>query len=197
MPRRNRVRQSRLSNRLKPPRRQLKVGLFNSPNEALKDVQGYFQGWTKALTQTSFQLSFAVIAANWAAFGSVSEIMRNPFSKLSVALIVLGMGVNLLASWHLCNSLESRIHEAEACPEKWYFEFEKAVGKSNDFPHSPKTVLLARRLRIIKAWFPVIAGILFIAAIYFPLNHERTRTPNLPTWHVVPLEVISGLTPTG
>lgn len=52
------------------------TGYANS-EEALKDVQDTYIDWTRKLSETSFQLSLAIIGANWAAFGTVDKILSN------------------------------------------------------------------------------------------------------------------------
>src|SRR5947209_1299855 len=51
--------------------------LYQSPGEALKAVREDYLYWTEKLTDTSLQLSYAVIAANWAVFGSVDKLLSN------------------------------------------------------------------------------------------------------------------------
>jgi len=45
--------------------------LYASASDGLKQVRDDFLYWTGRLTDSSFQLSFALIAGNWAAFGSL------------------------------------------------------------------------------------------------------------------------------
>lgn len=59
--------------------------LYQNPNDALKAVREDYLYWTGKLTDTSWQLSYAIIAANWAVFGSVDKLLGNLWSKLSVS----------------------------------------------------------------------------------------------------------------
>jgi hypothetical protein len=42
------------------------------------------------------QLSYAVLGANWAVFGAVDKILTNLYSKLSVLVVVLSLGLSVL-----------------------------------------------------------------------------------------------------
>jgi hypothetical protein len=63
--------------------------LYQNPNDALKAVREDYLYWTGKLTDTSWQLSYAIIAANWAVFGSVDKLLGNLWSKLSVSLVIV------------------------------------------------------------------------------------------------------------
>jgi hypothetical protein len=69
--------------------------LYKSAHEALKVVHDDYLYWTGKLTDTSLQLGYAIIAANWAVFGSVDKILKNPWSKLSVALVIIGLDLSV------------------------------------------------------------------------------------------------------
>src|ERR1035437_7007423 len=74
--------------------------LYKSPSDALKAVHKDYLYWTGKLSDTSLQLSYALIAANWAAFGSVNGILASFWSKLSVALVIIALGVSVAgAKW--------------------------------------------------------------------------------------------------
>lgn len=50
---------------------------LSGAKEGLADVRTDFFYWTGKLTDSSFQLSLALIGANWAAFGSFAKIVNN------------------------------------------------------------------------------------------------------------------------
>ena len=55
--------------------------LYATPGDGLKAVRDDYLYWTGRLTDSSPQLSFAVIAANWAVFGSVQALLNSPWAK--------------------------------------------------------------------------------------------------------------------
>jgi hypothetical protein len=57
--------------------------LYETPAAGARALVDAYQYWTGKLTDTSLQMSYAVIAANWAAFGSIDLILKNWWSKAS------------------------------------------------------------------------------------------------------------------
>jgi hypothetical protein len=142
-----------------------KGGLFADPAAALSDVRDYYKGWTGRLTDQSFQLSMALIAANWAVFGSLNHILGNLYSKLSIAVVVGGLWIGLLATWRMSEALRKRIDYAEADPAEWAKEFEKYRGRSVPWPFTEGIDQLGIWLRRIKTFTPIAGGILFFLAL--------------------------------
>lgn len=139
--------------------------LYASPAEALKAVCDEYLYWTGKLTDTSLQLSFAVIAANWAVFGSVNQILSSFWSKLSVGLVIVGLGFSLSGAKWMGELHETRIDYAETDPSRWKAEFKDNAGKG-DWPFTGKIVSLGRRMREAKTWIPLIAGLAFLVALF-------------------------------
>ncbi|MDT4289470.1 hypothetical protein RO575_07855 [Methylomonas sp. MO1] len=142
--------------------------LYTTPDEALKVLREEYNYWTGRLTDSSFNLSIALIAANWAVFGSVDKILTNHWAKGSIALILLLLGINLigckiLGEWH-----DERIKYAEANPNRWHTEFSETFGKSNSWPFSNKIISLSKLLRWCKTWLPLFGGGMFLVALLLP-----------------------------
>ena len=68
---------------------------------------------TSVKGETSFALSLAVIGANWAVFGSVSKLLSNIWAELSIATVILSLGISLIGYWYLGGQLRVRIAYAE------------------------------------------------------------------------------------
>jgi hypothetical protein len=64
-----------------------KSRLYATPEEALKKVSSEFEYWTGRLTETSLQMCYALIAANWLVFGSVRGILGNLCATLSLLMV--------------------------------------------------------------------------------------------------------------
>jgi len=144
-----------------------KGGLFDTPTAALKDIQDYYKGWTGRLTDQSFQLSMALIASNWAVFGSLNQILVNFYAKLSIGIVVIGLWLALLTTWFMGEALRKRIDYAEADPSRWAREFEESRGISAPWPSTEGIDQLAILLRMIKTFTPIAGGILFFLALVF------------------------------
>ena len=55
--------------------------------------------WTRKLSESSFQLSLAIIGANWAAFGTVDKILSNVWAKFSLIVVIADLAINLIGTW--------------------------------------------------------------------------------------------------
>ena len=49
--------------------------------EALKKVTSEFEYWSGKLTETSMQMCYALIGANWVVFGWLNGILNNVWAK--------------------------------------------------------------------------------------------------------------------
>jgi hypothetical protein len=91
------------------PQLQLATGLYKTPRDALKTIRDDFSYWTGKVTETSFALSLAVIAANWAVFGSVNKLLNNIWAELSIAVVILSLGISLIIGTSE-DSFASKLH---------------------------------------------------------------------------------------
>lgn len=140
------------------------VVLYETPNKALVAVREDYHYWSGKLTETSLQFSYAVIAANWAVFGSVDGILKNRWSKLSVALVVVGLGLGMAGAKWLSELHRKRIDYA-AHAERWADEFRKNTGTQSAWPFTNRIERLGRIFRWAKTWLPLAAGLLFLVAL--------------------------------
>ena len=142
--------------------------LYATPDDALKVVREQYNYWTSRLTDSSFNLSIALIAANWAAFGSVDKILINNWAKGSITVVLLSLGINLigckiLGEWH-----NERIDYAEADPTRWHKQFNETFGSSNSWPFTKNINRLSKLLRWCRTWFPLMGGCMFLIALLLP-----------------------------
>lgn len=142
---------------------------YSNAGEAQKDVQDDYEYWTGKLTDLSFQLSLAIIGANWAAFGNLDTILHNRWAKASLASIILGIALNLLGTKQLGELLGKRLDHAKADPHQWekeYAQYREGRGGNGHWPFTATTDALARFLREIKTWAPLLAGALFLIGLF-------------------------------
>lgn len=139
--------------------------LFQSPNDALKAVRDDYLYWTGRLTDTSLQLSFAVIAANWAVFGTVDHILIRFWSKLSVALVIIGLGLSVAGAKWMGELHRRRVDYAASNPERWGDEFKTTLDTRDPWPFTDGIEFSGRVTRELKTWLPLLAGISFLIAL--------------------------------
>jgi hypothetical protein len=140
--------------------------LYASSDEALKAVKDDFLYWTGTLTDSSFELSLALIAANWAVFGSVQRILSNPRAKTSLGLIIATLAISLAGAKYVGELHDRRVKYAAQDVDRWEKECAAAYGTTSPWPFTIKIERLGRCLREVKTWLPLLAGILFLVALF-------------------------------
>ena len=141
--------------------------LYKDPQDAVKTLQEGYLYWTGRLTESSFALSLAVIGANWAVFGSVDRVLSNPWSEVSIAVVIVSLVINLFGNWKLGGMLRKRIEYAERDPVRWQKEFNEAAGKITPWPSTTTIDRCASALRFMRTFLPAIGGACFIIALFF------------------------------
>lgn len=136
--------------------------LYKNPAEALKKVSSEFEYWSGKLTETSLQMSYALIAANWIVFGSLNGILASTWAKVSLLMVIVGLAVNVIGAWRLSESLRNRVGYGEADSERWAAEFKKAMGKRVPWPFTESIESTGKWMRRIKAISVLVAGLLLI-----------------------------------
>jgi hypothetical protein len=149
--------------------------LYKDPQDAVKSLQEGYLYWTGKLTESSFALSLAVIGANWAVFGSVDRVFGNPWSEVSIAVVILSLVLNLFGNWKLGGMLRKQIAYAEEDPQRWEAEFKKASGISSPWPSTPKIDRSAITLRWLRTFLPTLGGACFLVALFI---HPKVVSKN-------------------
>lgn len=139
--------------------------LYRDSTEALQFVREDFNYWTGRLTDTSFQLSLGVLAANWAVFGSVRDLLANGWAKASVTLVIVGLGLNVIGAKVMGELHRKRVEYASENLARWEDECKAALGRSVPWPFTQEIVVVGRVLREVKACLPIVAGLLFVIAV--------------------------------
>jgi hypothetical protein len=140
--------------------------LYPTVADALKAVRDDYDYWTGKLTESSFALSLAIIAANWAAFPSVDTIRKHGWSKASIAAVVLNLVVNVLGAFVLGELHRRQVIYAEGNPARWEEEFESYGGWKNPWPFTACIEWWAAASRCCRVFLPLAGGVLFLIALY-------------------------------
>ncbi len=141
-------------------------GLYESPQAALQKVSSEFEYWTGKLTETSLQMCYALIGANWVVFGSVNGILHSLWAKWSIVLVLLALASNVIGAWVMSSMLRRQISFGEGQSEKWAQEFKDAAGKDIAWPFTNAIQNTGKWMRGIKATFTLASGLcLIIGAI--------------------------------
>jgi len=137
-------------------------GLYSSPAEAAKKLGLEYEYWSGKLTETSLQMCYAVIGANWVVFGSMNGILGNIWAKTSLLMVIFAVASNVIGAWLLSAKIRSRVVYSEADKKRWSEEFEKLVGTTSPWPFTESIDAVGRWMRVIKAISTLVAGALLI-----------------------------------
>ncbi len=163
------------------PQAQPPTGLYETPRAALQSIREDYSYWTGKLTESSFALSLAVIGANWAVFGSVDKIRNNIWAELSIAAVILSLGIGLIGHWLLGGQLRKRILYAEQNGARWQNEFDENLGKSTPWPSTERIDHSAALFRFLKTFLPVLGGALFLIALFTMGRGQSVVISRMPT----------------
>ena len=141
--------------------------LYGTAESALKAVQDDYIYWTARLTDSSFQLSLALVGANWAVHGTVRAVLGSFWSKISILLVVIGLLVTLVGAKLMGEMHRRRVDYAEANPERWKAEFLQSSVGVNPWPFTREILDLGLFLRHAKLWLPIASGAAFVLALVY------------------------------
>ncbi len=139
---------------------------FKSIDDPFKEVNEYYKVWTGMLTNRSIELSFAIIAANWAVHGNANAILSNGWSKSSIIIILLFFGVNLIVSYIIGELLRIRCSDAASNRAKWEKEYQDEMIRPPYWPFTKSITYLGLFLRVLKLLAPSIASICFLLSLF-------------------------------
>jgi hypothetical protein len=139
--------------------------LYKTPSDAMTALTEGYKTWTRRLTETSLQLSYAVLAANWTVFGSVNNILGNFYAKASVLLVVLSLASNVVVAGWMGRQHRQLIEGAQKEAGQWQQKFKDTADKKDPFPFTAAIENAAGWLRILKVWLPLLAGVAFFVAL--------------------------------
>jgi len=138
---------------------------YESAGAGLNAVREDYQYWTGKVSDTSPQLCYAIIAANWAVYGSLQKILGNGWSKASVFVAILSLGVNLVGSKHMGDLHFKQAAYAEEDLGRWEAEYKQAKTHNDTWPYTTDIENLGRFYRELRTWLPVVGGALFLVAL--------------------------------
>lgn len=139
-------------------------GIHESPTAALKDVCGAFNDWSKGLTDTSLQMCFGLVAANWLVFGSVKGILHYKLAMASLCLVLLSLACNLLGAYLMSEWFRLRVEYAEKDDARWDSEYRRYAGIGHAWPYTNTIECATKVLRFLKMMLPLVSGVCLIVA---------------------------------
>jgi hypothetical protein len=137
-------------------------GVLETPLKAYERVGGEYDHWSGKLTDSSLQMCYALIGANWVVFGSVGNILNSNWAKFSLLMVMLTLMSNLVGSWWASEAHRKRLEYAEADSARWAAEFNSATGTRTPWPFTARMERAGYWMRQIKGACPLIGALLLI-----------------------------------
>ena len=138
------------------------VGVYDSAEDALKELFGAFNYWSSQVTATSVQMCYAVIGANWVVFTSVGHILRNAWAMASLTTVLLTLTLNMVSSLGFAEWTRRRFEKADENRPGWNAEFEREKDKHGVWPYTEGVERMSVALRYVKVLLPLSSGIMLI-----------------------------------
>ena len=142
-----------------------KATRFKSAGEADEELFVGFNAWSAGVSTYGVQTSYAIIAANWAVYGSADKILSNKLAVLSMIIIILFLGINLLCIGWVTKLYEDRCYYANDNKDRWKEEYDNR----ENLPAWPYTIFMERLgdfKHLLNIFAPVVAGVIFIVSLF-------------------------------
>ena len=141
---------------------------FESAREGSVQLRKDFVDWNRMLANRSLELSFGILAANWAVHSSSTDsILQNQAAKWSVVVVCLFLGFNLILTRLMTGLYAAQYRRSQANPDEWQREFDASrTKKATRWPYSTEIEHLGSVIRELRAWVPIGAGLLFFVSLF-------------------------------
>jgi hypothetical protein len=180
--------------RFSPKRKQLPEDngtRFGSASDATKELHEQFNDWSAAIPKYGQQVALALIAANWAIYGSRAAILSNPFSKWSIAVAVLYLGVNLAGVSWMTRQFSKRKLYADEDVARWKREYEASIGVETNWPYTAYIDGFGGFMRCVHTFAPLASGALLLISLFWPAPPQPKPLPPAPPTPCTP-DAIAG-----
>jgi hypothetical protein len=148
-----------------PPPPAAPPSLVGGAVTAAEALRTNFDYWTGKLTETSVQLSYAVLGANWAVFGKVDTILRSNWSKMWILCVVASLSSTVIGAKIMGERHRRRLDYADEDTGRWEKEFQATKNRRDPWPYTLQIESRGAKLRFAKTWLPFLAGPLFFVAL--------------------------------
>lgn len=133
---------------------------YKTAADALIVLENKYDGWSKRLTDTSLQLAFALIAANWAVFGN-EKILSQVLPRLSIACAFLTILTVLITAKLMVSEHDTQHERAEKDSKRWEEEWLASQSSSTPWPYTSKIECIGEISRFFRFWLPIL-GCVFL-----------------------------------
>ena len=142
------------------------VGVYDSAEDALKELFESFNYWSSQVTATSVQMCYALIGANWVIFTSVGKILQNAWAIASLTTVMLALALNMVSSLGFAEWMRRRFDRADKNRSAWEVEYEREKNKHSVWPYSESVERASIVFRYAKVLLPLASGLLLIIGAF-------------------------------
>jgi len=133
-------------------------------DDAAKEVFESANAWSEGIGKHSIETTYAVIAANWAAFPGSATILQTPGAKWSMGVAIAYLGFNLASVALLTYLLRRRVAYADSDRERW--KSEHAQMPNQAWPYTRSIELLGSVRTPVGVLAPTVAAGFFLYALF-------------------------------
>ena len=151
---------------------------FASAGDAARELHVHCSDWSVGLGKYGLQIAFALMAANWALYGSQKGILSNPLAKASMAVGFVYLALFLMLAASMFIQLRLRHRYADADKARWTQEFEAAAGKESPWPYTQAVELTGNSMHVLHFVGPLIMGYLLLLSTLLAPNQVADSDPS-------------------
>jgi len=130
--------------------------------DGFKALRTDYHYWTERLTSVSFQIWLALVAANWAVFGSVDHIINNVSSKFSIFVVTTGVAADVVCAWRMGELHRREIDKANADLSTWERRWKDGWNNPKErWPFTRNIERTGAGFRVAKVFLMALAWALF------------------------------------
>lgn len=134
--------------------------------DALDELNDYYKHWTRMLTTRSIELSFGIIAANWAVHGNANAVLSNGWAKSSIVIIICFFGVDLIGTCGIGELLRRCCSAAGKDRETFVARHDNPKIRPPYWPYTKSIVTVGLLLYLIKLVAPITACFCFLLSLF-------------------------------
>jgi hypothetical protein len=160
----------------RPPSSDSTSRRFKNAGEAAKEVHTAYNDWTSSLGKHGLQLTFALMAANWALHGTTKSILDDWLSTASMLIALAYLTAFLSLTYWLVHEHRKCHDRTDADKVSWAKEFQESASSKSSWPYTKRCETLGDTLHFLHFAAPVSCGALLVMSVFWNL-YVSTPSP--------------------
>lgn len=137
--------------------------VYATPADGMRKLADCYDYWTEKVGNLSFQISIALIGANWAVFSN--NVSDNILSIISIFLALGVLVASMVYAGKLANLHHQAFYSAQRDRRKWKDAWERSESFDSQWPFNETIVQAGRTFQNLRIWLSISSGISLVAAV--------------------------------